>query len=239
MSNFKLNAILIWSKIYLIYHKVYVQIMSRFNLYLSTFFYTCSFSSKCARRRPVLKSVWCTCLAKHHRRAMTVVVSPGDSRCWALHTELWSLDTIWQLCAEFGPPPHPNQDSSGWIFVHTGSMTVSQHAWKAQHPGVAQFNSTAVRRQQPINILQYVDRDWTGQRECVRTDPVNSMKDRNCNNPVLWSKLVVQWLEFDRAGGASLTTSWWSKAVEDAIIEHCIETQVPKCSERSKQSKSM
>ncbi len=46
-----------------------------------------------------------------------------------------------QLGDEFGPLPQPDQASTDYVFLYTGSMTVYQHARKASTPGGAQFDS--------------------------------------------------------------------------------------------------
>jgi hypothetical protein len=44
------------------------------------------------------------------------------------------------LGAEFGPQPQPDQAFTDSVFLHTGSMTASQHARKASIPRGAQFD---------------------------------------------------------------------------------------------------
>ncbi len=66
-------------------------------------------------------------------------------REFQVHAVLLYMDTRdhYRDCcydAEFGPLPLPDQASADWLFLHTGSMTVSQHSRKAQAPGVTQFD---------------------------------------------------------------------------------------------------
>ncbi len=77
---------------------------------------------------------------------------------------LWYMDstcTLLLLCAEFGPLPQPDQASADWIFLHTGSLTVSQPALKGLAPRVTQFDSFSLsHRPSPRQVLH----EW-GQRK--------------------------------------------------------------------------
>ncbi len=95
----------------------------------------------------VLKSLWCTCLTKHHSTAICLFCCQGlsDEGCAAAlqsgrHVHMTSIRCWFS---------QPNQVSTDYDVWHTGSLTVSQHAQKASTPGGAQFESFSLSQGPP------------------------------------------------------------------------------------------
>ncbi len=117
----------------------YVQILSNFCLNLSKFLSNFKTSVLSGFETSLMP-----CLEKHHSTAMPFVLWSGRSR-GRLYSGVWTAHAHLLLYVEFGPLPQPNQASADYIFLHTGSMTVTRHVRKAPAPGVAQFDTSPRR----------------------------------------------------------------------------------------------